>query len=74
MYCSISEEAMHELKAKNYEERGEIDLAIAEYQCIQPVSWRALKHMGRLYASKKGDYNKAMECFTKSLQIQQKVN
>ena len=74
MDFSTSSELEHELKAKRYAERGEIDLALAEYQSTELISWRALKNMGRLYAERKADYNKAMECFTKSLEIQEKVN
>ena len=73
MYFSASTVSTDELEAKKYEERGDIDQALAAYQRIHPVSSRILNIIGQLYAEKKGNYKKAMEYLTKSLKMQEEV-
>ncbi|CAF4837867.1 unnamed protein product [Rotaria sp. Silwood1] len=60
-----------ELQAENHIKNGKIDLAIAAYQRISPVSASIFVRIGHLYADKKGDYDNALNCYMQALKIQE---
>jgi hypothetical protein len=64
----------NEIKAQNHLARGEIDLALAAYRRIQPVSPRILNVIGQIYTEKKDDNEQALKCHMQALKMQEKVN
>ncbi|CAF4626743.1 unnamed protein product, partial [Rotaria sp. Silwood2] len=62
----------YELQAENHTKNGEIELAIAAYQRIHPISARILVQIGRLYSDNRGDYNNALNFYTQALKLQEK--
>ena len=74
IYFSTSKVTADQLQAESYVESGEIDLAIAVYQRIHPVSTSILTRMGHLYGDKKADYDSAFKCYTKALKMQEAVS
>lgn len=74
MYFSSSNISYEELQAQDLVKRGEIDQAISIYEQIQCDSGRILNIIGRLYAERKGDYERAISCYEAVLQIQEEVN
>jgi tetratricopeptide (TPR) repeat protein len=63
-----------ELQAQDLVKRGEIDQALAIYEQIKPESARILRTIGGLCAEKKGDYDRAINCFEQALQMLQEVS
>ncbi|CAF3294735.1 unnamed protein product [Rotaria sp. Silwood2] len=64
----------YELQAENHTKNGEIELAIAAYQRIHPISARILVQIGRLYSDNRGDYNNALNFYTQALKLQEKTD
>jgi tetratricopeptide (TPR) repeat protein len=64
----------NEIKAEDLVKRGEIDEAITIYQSMEPVSAHVLNIIGVLYSEQKGDYNSAINCYERALQIQEEVH
>ncbi|CAF2520941.1 unnamed protein product [Rotaria sp. Silwood2] len=63
----------NELEAQKHLEQGQIDLALAAYRRIYPVSAKILNIIGRLCAEKKKDYDCALEYHTQALRIQEQT-
>lgn len=63
----LEAQAEESISTSKYEE------AIRIYQEIQPESDRILHKIGIIYAEKIGDYDLAISCFERAIQIQEKV-
>ena len=63
-----------ELEAEGHVKTGQIDLAIAVYQRVHPVSTAVLLRLGQLYADNKGDYENALNYYKQAMKTQEKVN
>ena len=74
IYFSTTKVSADQLQAESYVESGEIDLAIAAYQRIHPVTTSILTRMGHLYGDKKADYDSALKCYTAALKIEEEVS
>ena len=72
-FSSLPTTSDEEIEAENLVKRGEIDQAIAIYQCLSPASSRSLHHLGVLYAENKGDQCTAINYFQQALQMKEEV-
>ncbi|CAF4999621.1 unnamed protein product [Rotaria sp. Silwood1] len=61
-----------EIKVQELIKHGEVDQAVAIYQCLKLESARLLMMIGIIYAENKGDYTSAIIYYNKALQIQEK--
>ena len=66
-------ETNDEIQARKHLARGRIDLALAAYQRIKPVSPRVLNIIGRIYAEKQNDNENAVKYHLQALKLQEKV-
>ena len=61
-------------EAEELVKNGQIDLAIAAFQRLHPVSIEILLRRGQLYANQKGDYDNGLQYYSQVLKLQEKVN
>jgi tetratricopeptide (TPR) repeat protein len=62
------------MQAQEHLARSEVDLALAAYRRIQPVSPRILNLIGQIYTEQQNDNEHALECHMQALKMQEKVN
>ena len=71
LFSIVEKPTDDELKAEEYIEQGDVNLALITYQRIQPVSPRILNIIGRLSLEKKFDHDYAFQCHSQAFKIQQ---
>ena len=73
-YSSLLNISDEEKQAQDLVKEGHIEQAIIIYQEIKPESARVLHIIGTLYVGKIGDYDLAISCFERALQLKKEVD